>query len=72
MTSPTVFRPLSLTYLHGDRFFFFPTNSAFGLPHGGFNRIVSGKPSVVWLCDRSLLGLGVAASTGALRGLLQR
>lgn len=25
MTSPTVFRPLSLTHLHGDRFFSPPT-----------------------------------------------
>lgn len=70
MTSLTVFRPLSLTHLHGDRFFF-PSNSAFWLPHGGFNHIVYGKPSVVWLCDSSMLGPGVAESTAALRALLQ-
>lgn len=57
MTSPTVFRPLSLTHLHGDWIFFLHSDSAFWLPHGCFNHIVYGKPSVVWLCDRPMAGL---------------
>lgn len=50
---------------------FFPSNSAFWLPHGRFNHIVYGKPSVVRLCDSSMLGLAGAQSAVALRGLLQ-
>lgn len=46
MTSLPVFRPLSLTHLHGDLMFF--SNSALWLPHGRFNHIVYDKPGVMW------------------------